>query len=220
MSVNRLVVAYWDLQAVVHPIRLMLAYHKIDFEDKIYYLASSDEWSKKDKLSLNTPFPNLPYIKDGDFILTESSAVIQYAALKTGNPDLLGKNKLDEIKVTQFAGVLKDQITKLFESTTLKDYENAKDKYFEQKIAPFSERLSKALGDKHYCMGYLTYVDFHLAYQSDLFLRIHPKFVQKWTNLVGHRDRIWNNEGIQAYRKIKNYQKKFIPFSTIGEEII
>lgn len=218
MAENKLTVAYWDIQAAGHPIRLLLAYHKIEFEDKTYSLTSSDEWFKQDKLSLKTNFPNLPYIKDGDFVLTESGAVIQYAALKTGNPDLLGKTKLDEIRISQFAGVLKDQITQIYESTAIKDYDTAKDKFFDEKIAPYTEKLSKALGDKSYCIGYLTYVDFHLAFQSDLFLRMHPEFVKKWPNLVEHRDRIWNTPGIQEYRKSKNYQKTFIPFSPIGEE--
>lgn len=220
MSLSKLVVAYWDLQAVAHPIRLLLAYHYVDFEDKIYYLASSDEWFRKDKPALNTPFPNLPYIKDGDFVLTESAAVIQYAALKTGNPDLLGKSRLDEFRITQFSEVLKDQLTNLFDSTIIKDFESVKDRYYGEKIAPFSQKLSNALGDKHYCMGYLTYVDFQLAYQSDLFLRIHPNFMKKYTNLIDHRDRIWNNEGIQAYRITKNYPSKFIPGSNIGEELL
>lgn len=217
MADSKLTVAYWDCQAAGHPTRLLLAYHKIDFEDKAYVVGEGDEWFKKDKLSLNTNFPNLPYIKDGDFVLTESGAVIQYAALKTGNEELLGKTKLDEIRIAQFAGVLRDQLLKLYEVTGVKE-EAERDKFFEEKIAPFTEKISKVLGDKSYCIGYLTYVDFPLAFQSDVLMRMRPEYLKKWPNLVAHRDRIWNSEGVQAYRKSKTYPKSFVPFEPFGEE--
>jgi glutathione S-transferase len=36
-------------------------------------------------------FPNLPYVIDGDFKLTESKAIHLYIIKKSGKTDLLGK---------------------------------------------------------------------------------------------------------------------------------
>jgi len=54
---------------------------------------SRDEWLK-DKFDLNLPFPNLPYIVDGNVFLTETNAIHQYVARKY-KPELLGKTPGD-----------------------------------------------------------------------------------------------------------------------------
>ena len=72
--------------------RYLLAYAGVDFEDKRYDVTSADgvaEWMKRDKQSLGFDFPNLPYIIDGDFKLTESKAVSTYICDKWA-PELLG----------------------------------------------------------------------------------------------------------------------------------
>lgn len=221
MENKKLVFAYWNCQALGHPTRLLLAYHNVDFDEIIY--EEDDDWFKRDKPTLNTPFPNLPYIKDGDNIVTESSAVIQYAALKTGKEELLGKNHQDAITAAQIAGVLRDLLKEIFTLASNKEFATVKDKVLEEKIAPFFDKLSKALGEKEYCLGYLTYVDFQLAYIFDVAKRINAETMKKWANLEKHHDRIYGNEGIQKYRKSKNYQKCFEPPGYLawdGEETI
>ena len=62
-----------------------IKYANKTFEDR-------EAWFKNNKDSLNTPFPNLPYLKDGDQIVTESEAIIVYVILKAGKDELLGRN--------------------------------------------------------------------------------------------------------------------------------
>lgn len=38
------------------------------------------------------PFANLPYLLDGDKVISESDAIIVYILHKTGRLDLLGRN--------------------------------------------------------------------------------------------------------------------------------
>jgi glutathione S-transferase len=40
------------------------------------------KWKNEDMYKLDTPFANLPFLKDGDFILTESDAMAEYIAFK------------------------------------------------------------------------------------------------------------------------------------------
>lgn len=207
MEEKKLTFGYWGCQALGHPTRLLLAYHKVDFEDVQY--TNDADWFKRDKPELKTAFPNLPYLKDGDYVITESSAIIQYAALKTGNPDLLGKNMLDSIVLAQIAGVLRDLMKVLLDLAQDKEYEKNKGTVLAEKIALYFEKLSKSMGEKEYCLDYITYVDFLLYYQSSLVQRLDPEFLKKWPNILKHHDRILNSEGIQAYRKSPKYPKYF-----------
>jgi len=59
-------------------------------------------------------FPNLPYIKDGEKIVTESQAVYTYICLKGNRPEMSGKPE-DKVELSQVQTVIiegHDNITK------------------------------------------------------------------------------------------------------------
>ena len=206
---DKLILGYWGTQGRAHPVRWLLAYHKIDWEDKQY--KDRAEWFDKDKPALNTDFPNLPYLKDGDFVITETTAVLQYAALKTGNKDLLGKNTLDAIKAAQLYSFITDAKMAMRDLVTNKDYEKIRDDYLNEKLTPFFTKLSKNLGDKEYPVGYLTWADFEVFAFVDVIRRMSQEYVAKWPNLEKYWEKFSNNEGIKAYRKSENYPKLLGP---------
>lgn len=57
--------------------------------------ATQPEWFQGDKLTLNLPFPNLPYLIDNDLKLTESLAINRFIIGISSKKDLLGKNLKD-----------------------------------------------------------------------------------------------------------------------------
>lgn len=65
-------------------------------------------WFGQDKQSIGFDFPNLPYIIDGDFKLTESAAIAKYIIHRSGKTDLLGKNAQDRGRVENIIGVFND----------------------------------------------------------------------------------------------------------------
>src|SRR2546430_1074756 len=69
------VLGYWNIHGRAQPIRLLLAYTGVDYEDKRY--ADFGEWMT-DKHTLGLNFPNLPYYLDGSVKLTQSSTIIRY----------------------------------------------------------------------------------------------------------------------------------------------
>lgn len=207
-SKDKLIVGYWGIQGRAHPTRFLLAYHKVDFEDKQY--SDPQEWFGTEKPALNSDFPNLPYIKDGDTVVTETYAVLQYAAWKTGNKDLFGKTDDDAVKITQLASFTSDIGMAVYFLAANKEYEKVRDEVLNEKIAPLLAKLSKNLGEKEFPLGYLTWADFLVFTQVDLIRRMNPEFLAKWPNLEKYWERINSNEGIQAYRKSEKYPKLFI----------
>ena len=87
---GKVTLGYWNLRGACrgNPARYMLNYAKVTYEEKTYVMGE-DEW-KNSKDSLGMEFPNLPYIKVGDFIVSETLAVHQYIAEKFC-PAMLGK---------------------------------------------------------------------------------------------------------------------------------
>mmetsp|Transcript_47145 Transcript_47145/g.54617 ORF Transcript_47145/g.54617 Transcript_47145/m.54617 type:complete len:221 (+) Transcript_47145:29-691(+) len=201
---SKLVIAYWPMQGSAHPARLLLAYHKIDFEDKYY--SDKKDWFENDKKTLKMDLPNVPYLRDGDFILTESSAMLHYAAVKTGNKELLGKTDVDAAKITQLYGFSGDIQAALLGLVVDKEYEKNRDTYLAEKIAPFLDKLSKYLGEKEFPIGYLTWADFKVFFILDVLQRMNPEFLAKWPNLEKYHERI-NNDNIKTYRKSENYPR-------------
>ena len=78
------ILGYWDIRCLGEPIRLMLHYLRIRFEDKRYPTEDPPsydrtEWNQ-DKFILGFDFPNLPYWVDGKMKVTESWAIMKHIA--------------------------------------------------------------------------------------------------------------------------------------------
>ena len=78
----------------------------MEFEDKQY--TNGEDWFKNDKVNLGLSFPNIPYLIDGDFKLTESIAIAKYIIKRSGRTELLGKTLQDEGLVENLIGVIKE----------------------------------------------------------------------------------------------------------------
>nr|ABL09303.1 allergen Aca s 8 [Acarus siro] len=86
---------YWDIRGLGAPIRYLLTYAGIDFEDKRY--SDPNEWFGKDKPSLGLDFPNLPYYIDGSVKLTQTQAILRYIARKA---NLDGATEAEKIAIS------------------------------------------------------------------------------------------------------------------------
>ena len=108
-----------------------MAYTEADWEDVKY----SDQWHGKDKEQLGFDFPNIPYIIEGDFKLTESSAIQRYIIERSEKKELLGKDIKERGQVNQLLGVMSDVRTPIVGLYFDKEWETKKAEVFE-KIKP------------------------------------------------------------------------------------
>ena len=77
-----IVFGYWGIRGRGQLARYILEYTEQEYTEKRY--SNPQDWFGKDKPELKTPYPNLPYITDGDFSLSESNALINYIVRKSG----------------------------------------------------------------------------------------------------------------------------------------
>ncbi len=106
---QKVTLGYWGIRGLAQVSRLLLAYTGAVWEDHKY--AQREDWFDKDKKELGFSFPNLPYLIDGDFKLTESKAINLYIIRRAGKNEPLGKNTQDEALVECLLGVLQDART-------------------------------------------------------------------------------------------------------------
>ncbi|XP_045118417.1 glutathione S-transferase Mu 2-like [Portunus trituberculatus] len=84
----RPVLGYWKTRCLAQPIRLLLAYKRVNYEDKQYETGDPPEYDKtcwfSVKFNLGLDFPNLPYYIDGDVKLSQTLAILRYLGRKYG----------------------------------------------------------------------------------------------------------------------------------------
>jgi glutathione S-transferase len=84
---DKLIIGYWPFRGRIQAIRFLLEFMGVAYENQIH--KDRDLWFKKESHDLNFSYPNLPYLIDGDFKLTETSAIVRYICGKF-MPELLG----------------------------------------------------------------------------------------------------------------------------------
>ena len=75
---------YWHVRGLGQVSRLLLSYTNTPFKEVIYRSEEYQKWFEEDKKSIGFDFPNLPYLIDGDFKLTESAAIAKYIIKRSG----------------------------------------------------------------------------------------------------------------------------------------
>jgi glutathione S-transferase len=204
-----LTLGYWDIRGLCQPIKYLLEYLKVPYTLKQYTYGEApdhniDGWLSA-KHTLGLPFPNLPYLLDGDVSLTESQAILRYLCAKY-QPDLLGKSLLDRATVDMVLGVSAD----LRKTCAGVMYDKHGDREWLKKyIVEGVQGIIKHLeGGRTYVAGdYVTFVDFFLMEQVELFEFVCEGVVHG--TLREYRERVAALPGLKEYlasdRCIKRY---------------
>jgi glutathione S-transferase len=119
---------------LAHPIRALLAFSGVAFEDVLY--TTDDSWySVKHELGLD--FPNLPYWIEGDIQLTQSGAILRFLAERHG---LVGATPAQRAHVNMlegFVGDFRSALVKLVYGTSKEDFPKAQEAFLADKATPF-----------------------------------------------------------------------------------
>ena len=203
---------YWGIKGRAEAIRLLIAYLGLNIKE--WNPANPQEWGAR-KPSVG-PFPNLPFVIDGDVIVTESNAIPTYLIHKAGKTDLLGKNNQDQARVRQIEGVLSDILDSFFKVMGQgPDFAGAIAKTLDANGAVVSKltQLSTFLGNHDFLLGYLTWADIRFSYCARVITALavslnQPNPFPKWANLQALVTRVEALPGI----KDRVEASKAIPF--------
>lgn len=102
-----LTVGYWSIRGLAAPLRMMVMYNNIPLVCHNYECVEnetkdgydrSDWYNVKPQFQEKNPLMNLPYVIDGDLIVTQSNACLQYLGRKF---DMIGSNPKEQIDCDQ-----------------------------------------------------------------------------------------------------------------------
>eukprot|EP01017_Pseudomicrothorax_dubius_P048416 TRINITY_DN87_c0_g1_i1.p1 TRINITY_DN87_c0_g1~~TRINITY_DN87_c0_g1_i1.p1 ORF type:complete len:230 (+),score=89.80 TRINITY_DN87_c0_g1_i1:118-807(+) len=205
-----LILGYWNLQGLGEPIRLLLEYLGLKYEEKVYELSNQAEWAA-DKSALNFPFPNVPYLKDGEKVVCESEAIAFYIVFKGNRIDLFGRTEEERVQATTVRGVVGDLYMDVVKFVWNPNWEAEQAKFFEEKYNPRLKNLNAyAAGKKHILGDNLNLVDFALFQTLYLLQKIDSKALDAYPNLQTLYNNFAEIPQVKAYHATDKFKNRSI----------
>lgn len=196
------VIGYWNLQGLLSQVVYMFEYCGVEYDLKLYNLKGEapnidmSEWTDV-KFTMDTNFPNLPYLQDGEFLLTETTAVQKYVAAKW-KPSLLQYDNVEAFGRNEQLGNVVNDVQRGFAATCYTG-DDTFEEFVASGIAKF-EVIAKHLNGKKWLAGdELIWVDFTLGATLDL------------------ADTVMKGALLEAYPVLKEYHARFFALPSIKE---
>lgn len=207
---GKMKLGYWAMRGRGQVLRLLLTYTGLDWEE-VTYKEVSQWFGGGDKTKLGLEFPNLPYLINGEFKLTESNAIAKYIIRKSNKKDLLGKNAEDEARIEMVLSLLEDIFNPVFSTFFSPNHQNDKTRLFDNKVKVKMEELTHYIGNKEFAIGYLTLADFKLAEASYYFEKMYPELLNKFEVLFKIRKNVESLPEIKTFYDKGGISKPFLP---------
>ncbi|KAL4453630.1 hypothetical protein ABPG74_009526 [Tetrahymena malaccensis] len=174
---QEITIGYWKGPGKVQPSRYLLELSGFGYQETLY--TDPAQWFGKDKYSLDLPFPNLPYLIDGDVKITESETIFDYLVDKLKMHKLLGKEQ-DRFIVDNLRNIFSDLCSSLFQVFQKQGEEKVKT--FNSQILPKAKDIHKFLSNKEYLLGYFTAADLYFLSFARNFKSIMPEQYEQFAD--------------------------------------
>eukprot|EP01017_Pseudomicrothorax_dubius_P031019 TRINITY_DN3916_c0_g1_i3.p1 TRINITY_DN3916_c0_g1~~TRINITY_DN3916_c0_g1_i3.p1 ORF type:complete len:218 (+),score=54.31 TRINITY_DN3916_c0_g1_i3:38-691(+) len=210
MDEKPVLLSYWDIRGRAEPLRLLMEFLDVPYEQNLYKDVSA--W-QIEKSSVPHPFPNLPYLVDGDKVVCESEAIAYHIALKVKRYDLLGKSPEDVVFLRTVKGVVTDLSNDVLQYCFNPEAESIVHKFLNDKVHPRLERFDSFLKTNEYLIGsYITFIDFVFFELIAMLLAAFDNVLEKYPSLRAYRDRIAQIPKIEAYYQSPRFPtRSFLP---------
>jgi len=218
---GKLVLGYWAIRGLGQPIRLLLEFAKMPYEDKLYHAVRKEDGSVDksswfdEKFKLGLDFPNLPYLIDGDLKFTQTNAILQHLAEKAG---LNGKSTEERAKVGMLFGFSGDVRARYTRASYSPEFHAMKADLLDflrgklKELAAYLSSNPAATSDLRCLVGSsITYVDLLWYDLLDQFKKLDPTILDgdEMEVLRGFYSQIHREPTIAAYRASDRFIEQF-----------
>lgn len=201
---------YWNIRGLGEPIRMMLEYLGVEYENK--YKLSFEDWFKE-KNQVGIELHNLPTLVDGEVKLTQSFAIMRYLARK--HKQLLPQDELQTRQVDQAEGLVADLRFAFAMLAYNPDFEKMKDGFLKELPAKLAG-LEQVLAKRGWMATQLTHVDFCLAEVLDHIEMCYPGcYDDQMPSIKAYKERFDALDKIKSY-KMSGRWKKLPVYSPIA----
>ncbi|XP_075526383.1 glutathione S-transferase Mu 4-like [Dermacentor variabilis] len=202
------IVGYWDVRGLAQPIRNLLVYQGVEFEDKRYKFGPEPDYDREEwlaeKPTLGLRFPNLPYYFDDDVKMTQSLAIVRYLARKH---DLAGRDEEETLELDMLEQQARDLLWGLMMAIASPNYEETRPKY-EEKMESLLQPWDEQLQEKEWVIGdRITYVDFLLYEALDWNCELNAGAFEGFPVLTAYTKRFEELPNIDEYFASDKYNK-------------
>ncbi|XP_070574572.1 glutathione S-transferase Mu 1-like [Ptychodera flava] len=202
-------IAYWKIRGLAQPMRYLVEYAGIDYKEKRYEVGPAPDFSREcwfsEKHTLGLPFPNLPYMIDGDVKLTQSNAILRYLARKA---NLLGTSDTEVIRVDLMAEQSMDLRNLMVRHFYNPKWEEMKENFLKT-VAGLLKDFSDFLGQNPWFAGQnITFVDFVMYELMDQLREVDSKILDSHKNLQDFMARVEELPRIAAYKKSDRFMSR------------
>jgi glutathione S-transferase len=202
---------YWKIRGLAAPIRMLLHYCDVHFEDVQYEQGDPPElsgaaWLDK-KLTLGLVLPNLPYYIDDRGKFVQTLAIMRYIAARHGARD--GGLGHDDPHVDMMANAAMDLRNAFvhcsYGSRSTEDVDRAVAQNIEPQLAAWDEHMASG---RPFCAGdRLSYADFFLAEHIDQMRLVLPRALQQHSALLAYAERFFALQKIQMFMRTPLHMK-------------
>ncbi|KAM7539430.1 hypothetical protein Aperf_G00000056367 [Anoplocephala perfoliata] len=186
------VLGYFNIRGLAEHIRMLLHYLGVKYEDKIY---NREEWFAE-KFKLGMDFPNVPYYIDGDFKVTQTSAIIEYIA---DSHDMIPTCKKRRAMLHMLYNATADFRSSV-DDVLYHEHTDDDTKRFLKELPDKLNQYEKYLGEKKWLSGdEINYPDFSLG---DLLIqseRLEPNCLKKFPKLTAYLTRFKDLPRLKDY---------------------
>ena len=208
---------YWPIRGRAEYVRWIMKYLGVNYKER--NPTSLQQWAQwKSRNSPSNPMINLPFLKDGDTIVSETVAIVEHICLSAnGGRDLLGKGPgaTDKLLIRSIddsmMGVREFCLTLVgFEEKEMKRAYKKEGLLFQKVIIKVLPLMSFMNPKQTWIFDYLTVVDFQLAFVVEIL-----DFIERYTGLENPlkaypilyqvRDSIFALSGVRNYIESQDF---------------
>lgn len=95
-----IILGYYPLRGKIQICRLLCEYLHVGYKDLLFTPQTWEEFKATQNINWN--YQELPFLKEKDFVVTETFPICLYIIQKANRKDLLGRSPFDEAKVDMF----------------------------------------------------------------------------------------------------------------------